>query len=215
MKHSHNFIDIVGKTFGRLVVMSEADKDKKGNIMWLCGCDCGNEKIIDGSSLKRGLTKSCGCISREKVIKRNKEMCGKKQTKKFIEKRIAPLRGRKRPKHSEKMLGKNNPNYNPNLTDEERFSNRCIPGYSGWRKSVYERDNFICQKCGISKSGKLNAHHIESYDNNPELRTKVSNGITLCVDCHKDFHHQYGRGNNTREQLNKFLKDINGAKSTK
>lgn len=103
------------------------------------------------------------------------------------------------------FVGEKNPNYNPNLTDKDRIKRRYVSGYKEWRTSVYERDNFICQKCNISKSGKLNAHHIESYNNNPELRIEVFNGITLCEDCHNDFHHQCGRGDNTRKQLKEFL----------
>ena len=76
--------------------------------------------------------------------------------------------------------------------------------YKLWRKEVFIRDNFICQKCS-QKAGILNAHHIESFNNNPELRTQVNNGITLCKNCHKNFHHQYGRGNNNKNQLIKFL----------
>lgn len=48
--------DIVGQRFGRLVVLSYAGKSK-----WNCQCDCGNTTISLGESLKKGLTKSCGC----------------------------------------------------------------------------------------------------------------------------------------------------------
>jgi len=54
-------------------------------------------------------------------------------------------------------------------------------------------------------SGKLNAHHIENFAQYPELRCAINNGITFCIDCHRDFHNKYGRENNTKEQLEKFL----------
>ena len=41
------------------------DADRGGNYRWLCECNCGTEKIILGSNLKRGHTKSCGCLLRE------------------------------------------------------------------------------------------------------------------------------------------------------
>lgn len=104
---------------------------------------------------------------------------------------------------SDNLSGENSHNYNPNLTDEERSIGRFIPGYQEWRKAVYERDDYTCQMCG-KNGGTLNAHHIESYNNNKELRTELSNGITLCEDHHKDFHHQYGN-NNTRKQLIEFM----------
>lgn len=102
------------------------------------------------------------------------------------------------------QCGIRNPNYNPNKTDEERQDDRSYIEYKKWRSSVYNRDSYTCQICG-NNGGNLNAHHIESYNFNKELRTVMSNGITLCKDCHNDFHHQYGKGNNTREQFIKFI----------
>ena len=61
--------------------------------------------------------------------------------------------------------------------------------YKNWRKAVYERDNYTCQECGLhSGNGKtviLNAHHIKSWSDYPELRFDINNGITLCRSCHK------------------------------
>lgn len=62
-------IDLIGKEFGRLVVVKRMDNDKWGNLRWLCKCNCGKEKNIHGSNLKSGDTKSCGCLYKEKVIK--------------------------------------------------------------------------------------------------------------------------------------------------
>lgn len=59
--------------------------------------------------------------------------------------------------------------------------------YAAWRTKVFIRDNYTCQSCG-KLGGELNAHHIKSFKNYPKLRTKIENGITLCVDCHKAQH---------------------------
>jgi hypothetical protein len=59
-----NKIDLTGKRFGKLVVIKETDKRCSGRVTWLCKCDCGNEKIIDSSCLRRGDTQSCGCLYR-------------------------------------------------------------------------------------------------------------------------------------------------------
>lgn len=56
-----------------------------------------------------------------------------------------------------------------------------------WRKSVYERDDYTCQKCG-KRGGVLNAHHIIPFSIDKSLRFEVSNGITLCAKCHKKEH---------------------------
>ena len=53
-----------------------------------------------------------------------------------------------------------------------------------WRNNVFKRDNYTCRKCG-KVGGVLNAHHIKSWAKHPELRYILSNGITLCLPCHK------------------------------
>ena len=106
----------------------------------------------------------------------------------------------------EHYSGENNPNWNSDLTNEERTQNRKYPEYNQWRKEVYERDNYTCKCCGIEGNGSnLNAHHIYSYDIHEDLRTNVYNGIVVCEDCHKEFHSIYGKGHNTWQQFREFL----------
>ena len=57
--------------------------------------------------------------------------------------------------------------------------------YKQWRKAVFERDNYTCVQCGDSRGGNLNADHIKPFAYYPELRFELTNGRTLCVDCHK------------------------------
>ena len=73
-------IDLIGKKFGQLTVLNLDHKQqrfsKKGTkegfrYFYKCKCSCGNEKIINGESLVRGLTTSCGCY-REKVFNHKK-----------------------------------------------------------------------------------------------------------------------------------------------
>jgi len=52
-----------------------------------------------------------------------------------------------------------------------------------WRNSVFERDNYTCQKCGV-KNCYLEAHHKKSWAKYPKLRYILTNGITLCKKCH-------------------------------
>lgn len=109
--------------------------------------------------------------------------------------------------HYESRIGENHPNYNPDLTDEERKIRREYPEYREWRIAVYERDNYTCQVCGDNKGGNLVAHHKDGYNWCKERRTDVSNGVTLCDKCHDEFHSIYGYGNNTEEQFNEFLRN--------
>lgn len=58
-----NKSDMIGKRFGELIVVAYAGKEEKSKkSTYLCRCNCGKSKIINGVSLKRGLTKSCGCL---------------------------------------------------------------------------------------------------------------------------------------------------------
>ena len=65
--------NLIGQRFGKLIVLERAENDKFGKTRWLCQCDCGNQKIINGSSLLRGLTVSCGCNKLEKLKKYNEK----------------------------------------------------------------------------------------------------------------------------------------------
>lgn len=105
--------------------------------------------------------------------------------------------------------GAGNPRYNPSLTDEDRESKRKHEEYAAWRRAVFERDNYACQRCG--RGGQLNAHHIVNYSSAPELRLVLANGLALCVGCHRGFHGTYGYVNNDADQLNRFIGDPIGA----
>jgi hypothetical protein len=56
-------INLTGRTFDRLTVIEEAGRNAHGNVLWLCQCSCGKEVQANGSKLKTGKTKSCGCGS--------------------------------------------------------------------------------------------------------------------------------------------------------
>ena len=66
--------DLTGKRFGRLIVICIGNRLPGRNYAWLCLCSCGNYKIVRGTCLKTGDTKSCGCLRVEKLhIRRGKE----------------------------------------------------------------------------------------------------------------------------------------------
>lgn len=60
-------IDLTGQIFGYLKVIGFSHRHR--NTYWKCLCDCGNNIVVRGSSLKNGHTKSCSCLR----IERNKE----------------------------------------------------------------------------------------------------------------------------------------------
>lgn len=65
-------INEIGNVYGRLRVISITDS-KNNRARWLCECSCGKKTIVDGSSLRRGDIKSCGCLKNELTSKRFKK----------------------------------------------------------------------------------------------------------------------------------------------
>lgn len=58
-------IHMVGKKFSRLLVRSFFGRDKHGNLKWRCVCDCGSISIVYGHALRKGNSRSCGCLQIE------------------------------------------------------------------------------------------------------------------------------------------------------
>ena len=90
-------------------------------------------------------------------------------------------------KHRKDMLGSNHWKWKGGITPENMKIRHSLE-YKLWRKAVFERDNYTCVWCGARNGdGKkiiLNADHIKSFANYPELRFAIDNGRTLCRPCH-------------------------------
>lgn len=84
--------------------------------------------------------------------------------------------------------GVNHPNYIDGRSDEN-ILRRKDSRYKTWRTAVFERDYYTCQDCGDNRGGNLQAHHIKPWGDCPELRFDVSNGLTLCIECHRKVHY--------------------------
>ena len=96
-----------------------------------------------------------------------------------------------------------NPNWKGGITPINAQARNSLE-LKNWRKLVFERDGYICKKCN-KKNTYLQAHHIQNFSENLELRFVISNGITFCKNCHKLFHMRFGRKNNNSEQINFYL----------
>lgn len=75
-------LDLTGQRFGRLMVLKRVDdkidpKSGKHKSQFLCQCDCGNQKVILGSALTQGATRSCGCLHCETASIVGKKKKGK------------------------------------------------------------------------------------------------------------------------------------------
>lgn len=76
-------IDITGEKFGHLTVICYDGYYNKTS-WWKCECECGNITIVRLGSLRRGATKSCGCLLNE-MRKANKTKCGQNRKWLFTE----------------------------------------------------------------------------------------------------------------------------------
>ena len=217
--------DLKGQRFGKLVVIKDVGR-KNGMVLWECLCDCGKHTNVVSNHLTRGHTKSCGCMTAK--IDLTGQRFGKlvvvrevgRKNRKVVWECLCDCGNYKNVNTG--SLGSGNTkscgclqypsgtdsyNYNPHLTDEDRLRKRYYMGGGNqrlWSKQIMERDNYTCQTCGDNKGGNLNAHHLNAWSAFPEQRFDLDNGVTLCTDCHKELHSQYGYGDNTREQFNEY-----------
>ncbi|KKM97308.1 hypothetical protein LCGC14_1169300 [marine sediment metagenome] len=95
--------------------------------------------------------------------------------------------------------GRKNANWKGGLTELVKGIRRS-PEFHLWRKVVLERDGHTCQDCESKEN--VNAHHLKSLIEYPELVFDVNNGLTLCEECHKR-HTSWQRLNRRRNPKSK------------
>jgi len=89
--------------------------------------------------------------------------------------------------------GKENCNWKGGITPINKLI-RKTKEYKEWSISVYKRDRYICQDCGIKCQAKnIVAHHIKPFADYPESRFDIDNGVTLCRSCHFKLHYQLNK----------------------
>ena len=66
MKKVRHSEDLTNKKFGLLTAIKRVKNIKDKYVAWLCLCECGKEKIVRSADLKRGRTRSCGCLLKAK-----------------------------------------------------------------------------------------------------------------------------------------------------
>lgn len=189
------FRDLTGMRFERWTVESRADdyivhyiRDGKKitgkYTQWNCMCDCGNRRVVLGTNLTKGRSKSCGCYKSE-VSK----VAGKGQR---LEPRFKSLA--ETPSTREILalvLGDDQVNDDAAL---EKAVVEMFPYW--WQRKVRDeqtvirrygnKENTICEKCG--KQAKLDMHHIrpmsEFGGNDRE------NVMWVCKECHTEIERE-------------------------
>lgn len=156
-----SYVSLVGCIFTRLTVIKRISNNTK-EVKYLCSCSCGNTSFeVLGSSLKKGVTKSCGCLKFENnqkmAIERNKAY---------------------------RLSRGHDPNI-PMSSATEQY--RTAIKKSTLRIDTLKRDNFCCILCKSKQ--KLQIHHIIPLNENYSLNLNMFNLITLCSDCHNNRAH--------------------------
>ena len=78
--------NLAGQKFGRLTAIKPTEKrDTDGSVIWECQCDCGNTAEVAHIKLKRGNTRSCGCLAKEAKEERGKEAFKDNISNKFVD----------------------------------------------------------------------------------------------------------------------------------
>lgn len=184
---------------------------RRPTCSFLCA-ECSPKKTYTDEEVAELVTEA-GCELLEITTERHKNhrwyktirivcTCGHEYTLPF--EKFVIGRGRLCPSCS-RPKGERHHAWNSALTDEERATNRDVFENVQWRRSVYERDAFVCQRCGSAHGSNLVAHHLNGWADFPEQRFVLDNGVTLCDSCHLRFHRTYGFGHNTKEQYIAWL----------
>ena len=190
---------------------------KEGNIPWIIGkhhTQKSKDKMNESHKGQIPWNKNVPCSEKTKEKNRqahlgqpawNKGLT--KETDERVRKMSEGKKGKTLPKEWREKLslahigiqaGENHWNWKNGITP---LNNRIRTSfkYRLWHSDVFTRDYFTCQECN-QRSGKLNAHHIESFTDIMELNDiktyeqamnceelwNINNGITLCQNCHNN-----------------------------
>ncbi len=158
------------------------NKGKKAQLRRVCSV-CSTEFVARSKKVRYCSSHCVGVASgfkpKQEPWNKNKsaEWARHPRSAKTKEKIRKSLTGRKRPD----VAGEYHYKWKGGIT-------RKRDGVAWWRREVFRRDNYTCQTCGKKSrknSGELEAHHKLPWADYPELRFDLSNGVTLCVTCHK------------------------------
>ena len=223
--------DLTGQKFGRLTVIERKESDKHKNVLWLCKCECGNEKVIRSSDLKSGKIVSCGCLRSEKNSEKMKEQMKKQWQDEDYRKMKSEKAKEQMQKQWQDEEMKWKMSYKGGITPISQY---LRSSNSQWFEDCKQKANYTCQLTG-QVGGQLHTHHLKAFStivieahnlHNIQIKPLVkdytdeelklleeyvgswhkdnSNAVVLSEDVHKLFHSLYGKGENTPEQYIEF-----------
>jgi hypothetical protein len=132
-----NIRDLVGRKFGRLIVVAYVGTTDDQHSIWRCRCECGNSASVTAGKLNSGHTQSCGCLQRDRRIRHGLALTVEYKT----------------------WLGMKQRCYNPNASRYERYGGRGIKVCDQWLNSF---ENFLADM-GLRPSPQ---HSIDRFPDN-------------------------------------------------
>ena len=161
--------DLTGRRYGRLTVIERRGSDKQRRALWLCRCDCGNEIIVRGDSLKSESTMSCGCYNKEKIKERwqdeeYRQMQSDKLKEKWQDEEFRQMQSDKAKEQWQDEDMKWKMGYKGGITPISDYL-RHLPVVKQWRKDTYIRENNKCQLTGKHvHGGNSDVHHLYGFN---------------------------------------------------
>lgn len=135
---------------------------------------CGGDYLVKPHRAETSVYCSKACTSHNKRCERcNNPITKRPGRRRFCSKRCS----------SAFMVGPNASVWKGGVT---RGRNKNAAKQRAWSRAVFQRDKFRCQTCGSNRN--LHAHHVLPYATHRRLRFVVSNGKTLCAQCHSAVH---------------------------
>lgn len=173
--------DLIGQRFGRLTVVRRMNNNKWEQCIWLCECDCGKETIVLNNNLRRGFTKSCGCL--------------RKETTSLVHAKHGHAKNRKRTGTYRSWTGMMQRCTNPNHKNYKHYGDRDITvcerwlgenGYINFLKDMGERPpGYTLERRNNSKGYSPEnccwATLISQNRNRRNNRLRIHNGKTQCI----------------------------------
>jgi hypothetical protein len=155
--------------------------------------------ISDYKNTNQKLTFKCSCGELGSILLTNLKYKG-----------VKPLCKKCQLKYSYPK-GRESPNWNSNLTEENRISWGRNNEDKQWYRRIFEKFGYTCFISG-KRNIPLSAHHLFQYSKYPDLRLNLDNGICIDRDLHYEFHKRYSYLDTSIENFCEFFYEKTGIK---